>query len=236
MARSLASATELVQLNTHIDVPYCLVDGRVVFLDVRHDCYFRLSEQVEQAFLLWLKERQAPFPFASMLIERGVITCDPSAAAPNVLTIPETPLQSALETTPARTPISFQVVLEVAYLVALTRTQLAIYGLHRISRSLSSYRERRARSNPTSDTPPTSRLMSAAASFRRARHFVPITSRCLLDSLSLARFLANRSLHANVVFGVMGDPFAAHCWVQSGQLALNETVGDAEAFTPIWMI
>ena len=40
-------------------------------------------------------------------------------------------------------------------------------------------------------------------------------------------------MHANLVFGVTGDPFSAHCWVQVDELVLNDTLGNANAYTPI---
>ncbi|WP_434213483.1 lasso peptide biosynthesis B2 protein [[Pseudomonas] boreopolis] len=57
-----------------------------------------------------------------------------------------------------------------------------------------------------------------------------------MDSLSLLRFLSRRELPANIVFGVTLAPFAAHCWVQAGDIVLNETLSDANAHTPIRMI
>ena len=36
--------------------------------------------------------------------------------------------------------------------------------------------------------------------------------------------------------GVTSEPFAAHCWVQAGDIVLNETLSDANAHTPIRMV
>ncbi len=79
-------------------------------------------------------------------------------------------------------------------------------------------------------------LLNATAAFRRARPYVPVETVCLLDSIALVRFLAWRGLYAELVFGVTDDPFSAHCWVQSGDLVLNDTVGDVGAHTPIRVI
>ncbi|WP_258078244.1 lasso peptide biosynthesis B2 protein [Xanthomonas arboricola] len=80
------------------------------------------------------------------------------------------------------------------------------------------------------------RLTDAASVFRRARVWVPVEMRCLLDSVALARFLRRRQLDAQVVFGVALDPFSAHCWVQTGDLVLNDTVGNVHAHTPIRVV
>ncbi|MNN96111.1 hypothetical protein D3C81_2150420 [compost metagenome] len=49
----------------------------------------------------------------------------------------------------------------------------------------------------------------------------------------MAKFLARRGLHADVVFGVIGDPFSAHCWLQAGTLVLNDSIGNIDTYTPI---
>jgi len=52
----------------------------------------------------------------------------------------------------------------------------------------------------------------------------------------LVRFLARRRLSASIVFAVTTNPFNAHCWVQSGDLVLNDTVGNAILHTPIRVV
>jgi hypothetical protein len=59
---------------------------------------------------------------------------------------------------------------------------------------------------------------------------------CLFDSLALIHFLAQYGLYPDWVFGVSADPFEAHCWVQAGQVVLNDTVERVSAFTPILTI
>jgi len=79
-------------------------------------------------------------------------------------------------------------------------------------------------------------LLLASRQFIDARRFVPIEPSCLLDSLSLLRFLARRGLPADIVLGVTAKPFAAHCWAQAGDLVLNETLSGAQAYAPIKVI
>jgi hypothetical protein len=38
------------------------------------------------------------------------------------------------------------------------------------------------------------------------------------------------------VFGVNADPFEAHCWVQAGNVVLNDTVAWVSGFTPIMVV
>lgn len=57
--------------------------------------------------------------------------------------------------------------------------------------------------------------------------------RCLHDSLALVNFLASESVSATWVIGVRTDPFAAHAWVQTGDLVLNDQHEHVRRFRPI---
>ncbi|MBS0422004.1 MAG: lasso peptide biosynthesis B2 protein [Proteobacteria bacterium] len=74
------------------------------------------------------------------------------------------------------------------------------------------------------------------AVFSSLRLFYPRPYLCLFDSLALVHFLARFDLYPDWVFGVRADPFEAHCWVQAGGVALNETVERVSALTPIMAI
>ena len=84
---------------------------------------------------------------------------------------------------------------------------------------------------PEAQTP--RRLLAGARLFASARIYTPVSPSCLLDSLSLIRFLSKRGLGAHLVFGVTHSPFSAHCWVQSGHWVLNDTVGNVHSYRPI---
>ena len=75
-----------------------------------------------------------------------------------------------------------------------------------------------------------------AATYAAARRLVPIKFSCLADSLSLIAGLARRRLAADLVFGVKLHPFSAHCWVQAGDLVLNDPIDHAILHTPILVV
>ena len=77
------------------------------------------------------------------------------------------------------------------------------------------------------------RTRSLVAVFERLRLFYPRSYLCLFDSLALIHFLAHFHVYPDWVFGVNEDPFEAHCWVQSGNVVLNDTVARVSAFIPI---
>jgi hypothetical protein len=59
---------------------------------------------------------------------------------------------------------------------------------------------------------------------------------CLFDSLCLLNFLALHGLFPRLVFGVIVEPFHAHCWLQKGNVVLNDTVERVSAYTPIMCV
>lgn len=71
--------------------------------------------------------------------------------------------------------------------------------------------------------------------FDSLRLFFPRSYQCLFDSLALIHFLACFEVYPDWVFGVMAEPFEAHCWVQSqsGGVVLNDTLERVSAFVPI---
>lgn len=72
--------------------------------------------------------------------------------------------------------------------------------------------------------------------FLRLRSFFPRDYLCLYDSLALLEFLASYRTYPNWVFGVMLEPWAAHCWVQQGALMLNEELEVASTYTPVMAV
>ncbi len=52
----------------------------------------------------------------------------------------------------------------------------------------------------------------------------PVQGACLLQSAWLITFLGQAGLAADWMFGVRTWPFSAHCWVQLGEVVLNDTV------------
>ena len=73
--------------------------------------------------------------------------------------------------------------------------------------------------------------------FRRLRPLL-FSSRdhCLFESLALLNFLSHYRIHPSWVFGVATAPFAAHCWLQLGGFACNDSLDQVRRFTPIMVI
>jgi hypothetical protein len=74
------------------------------------------------------------------------------------------------------------------------------------------------------------------ATFNTVRPLVPRSYQCLFDSLALLEFLALRRLFPIWTFGVMSDPFQAHCWLEADGCVLNDTVEKISLYVPIMRI
>ncbi|GIL38048.1 lasso peptide biosynthesis B2 protein [Roseiterribacter gracilis] len=72
--------------------------------------------------------------------------------------------------------------------------------------------------------------------FLHARYYYPADRICLRDSFLLMNVLLAHGVAADWVFGVQADPFAAHCWVQIGDLVINDDVERVARFTPILVV
>lgn len=69
--------------------------------------------------------------------------------------------------------------------------------------------------------------------FRRMLPWIPWQGVCLYRSWLLLAFLRRRGVSATWVFGVQTHPFEAHCWLQAGDLVLDDHVEHVRGFAPI---
>jgi len=81
------------------------------------------------------------------------------------------------------------------------------------------------------------RLRSLVSAFSRLRPlFYTLRSACLLDSLTMLHFLGAEGVHPDWVFGVKTEPFDAHCWVQCGEVLLNDIPDRVRQYSPILVV
>lgn len=210
------------------DLSFCRIDGHVVFLDVGHDRYFRLSSRLEAAFEAHLEGAEVSKPDLAHLVEQGVLH---RASAPAQWERHQvaTAMRSALELPSAPSRVGPRLVLDVCAVVFRTHRWLKARRLKALLAPLT----QRTRSAAVAAE---GELTAATRQFLAARKFVPIETCCLLDSISLLTFLARRDLSAHMVIGVTHDPFTAHCWVQAQDLILNDALGNTRAFSVIRVV
>ena len=76
-------------------------------------------------------------------------------------------------------------------------------------------------------------LVRRAVLFDRWLPWVPGQGLCLYRAYTLRRFLRSGGLDADWVFGVRTWPFSAHCWLQAGDLLLDDDLDRVALYTPI---
>jgi hypothetical protein len=215
---------------------FCWIDGHAIFLDIRTDRYFRLSDSMEAVFTAFTDGRNSEAGSAA-LAKNNILTTEPRIEG-NDGALPATPpARSVLEQPGLLGSISLPVLLEVSALVLAARRALKTRALADVMDRFVRYRWKCAEAPSAQPaTVPADLIFEVAKSFNRARLYVPVKTSCLLDSLSMAKFLSRRRIVPSIVFGVTRDPFAAHCWVQVGDVVMNDTVGNVTAHTPIRIV
>lgn len=95
----------------------------------------------------------------------------------------------------------------------------------------------RSRRATGSNDPSPEAMAAAVAAYTRLRPLaLTAHDRCLNDSLTLIHFLASRGLFPQWVIGVRVHPFAAHSWVQSGDIVLNDVAERVRHYRPILVV
>lgn len=80
------------------------------------------------------------------------------------------------------------------------------------------------------------RLGQLVGAARIARPWIPFEGECLQRSFLLRAHLAAQGVATDWVFGVATWPFAAHCWLQIGDLVVGDRLSRVSRFTPIMRV
>jgi len=203
------------------DVHMALVDGDVVLLDARNDHYACLAAcdagaiRTGYAARRWEEDELVrDFAAAGFLV--------PASGAP-VIVEPAPPLPAHdLHTLIGDVPR-----LSRGDLAMAMASGLATAWRLRLQRPRRWLRHRAGRAVPQDH------CIALARRFAEAHLHVPGLARCLPRSLALIDFLDRHGATAQLIFGVRTHPFEAHCWVQTGDVILNDTVSRACWYTPI---
>jgi hypothetical protein len=99
----------------------------------------------------------------------------------------------------------------------------------KLSRTLDRIERRRRGIQPNTEID----ALPLIAAFKKLRPFYPRQYLCLFDSLALLEYLARYRIFPLLVFGVVADPFQAHCWLQHGNAVLNDEFARVSKYKPI---
>jgi len=117
---------------------------------------------------------------------------------------------------------------------AFAKFALRTWGFERV---IARIRRRKERVRSRAGSLDAERARKLVEAFTRYRIFLfSSKNECLYDSLALIEFLARYEIYPDWVFGVQTRPFAAHCWVQHGDIVFNDTVEHVSGYTPIMVV
>jgi hypothetical protein len=222
----------------------CVNDEHVVLLDLKADRYWAL-EAAKTAPLGdlvpgWPVHPQAGAAndpgdaqeVAEALCDQGILS-GPHARGKDAT--PVTPAAAARELLSQdeykRVPIGLAAVLRF---IASSVTAKASLRLRPFERVILEFTARKRAGLATAQPLDPEVARRLVQTFARLRvFFFTSKNECLFDSLALLGFLARYGIYADWVFGVQARPFAAHCWVQKGEVVFNDTVEHVSGYTPI---
>ena len=225
-ARSFAAA--MIHLALAPGTSFCLVGGEPVFLDLTRDRYFRLGGDAAEGLRLLLSGapgEELPTDALDRLLNTGLVVA--SDAARIVPAAAPAAARALVEEEENLAPRSLGLLPELIADMVAVKAALARGGL------AGTVERHRAAKRAAREPVPPDRLAELVRLYRTLRPLIPIQPNCLPDSLALASFLRRRGAVPDLVFGVKLAPFGAHCWLQSGDLVLNDRLGNASDFTPI---
>lgn len=198
------------------EVSFCVASGDVILLDLARDRYFQLPAQHCGAFLAWTGDSALIGGALLALLEEHKLIVATKWQAPSPppavrdLGRPSCSLVRMLCMAPA-----------VVASFRFARRALARRRLADLVAAL------------CHGTVNDDRAAMLAADFCATARRLNQDSNCLLQSLALMHFLGRNRAGATLVFGVTSKPFKAHCWLQSGDLVLNDQLDRIAPFTPI---
>lgn len=213
---------------------FCWVDDRPIFLDLSTDRYFELPPHQAVLFRNAVLQGAEACDDARELQRTGLLVLANDVAQPPAPATCVAARASVMEMDDTDIGLKLSEVIEVVALVLSTQRWLRNRRLGELLDDLAGDARRQAFSSfPGRESP---EIIRTSRAFLRARLYAPVNTSCLLDTLALCRFLTRRGLPWTMVFGVTRYPFSAHCWAQAGELALNDTVGNVSAHTPIRVV
>lgn len=225
----------------------CRIDEQVILLDLKRDKYQGVggpqSVSLSDFIVDWPAASAPPpnapagqSPAVSSLLDSlaGQAMLVKAGNAPPSRTQLDEPLESWCPSAFEKpSNVTVRDLVQLAWSAAGAACWLEWQSLAQIERNVMRLRGRVARHAPTRSE----ELHRRVAKYMRMRPLVfSARDRCLHDSLSLIRYLAGQAFFPQWVIGVRTRPFAAHSWVQSGNLVLNDLHEHVRSFRPILVV
>jgi hypothetical protein len=226
----------------------CISGQHVILMDLERDKYVAVLPAHRLASWVrgWPVGAVAPQPphdsgggadaLVSQMLAHGMLVTDPHIGKPAVPITTVRPQRSLVEFDLDARPKAGAALLW-RFAGSCLRAQLSL-KLRPIQSIVDTVRDRKARRAARAPEPvDPARLRALVTAFARLRPlFYTLRSACLLDSLTLLHFLSAEGVHPDWVFGVKTEPFDAHCWVQQGEILLNDIPDRVRQYSPIMVV
>lgn len=224
----------------------CTHDGQVILLDLRRDKYLGLSgahaAPLSQVIVDWPAQTSAtPSCSGQAALDGWVrkladqqLLSDVSPGRERLSAVAE-PLESLdTESHVAGQRIGWRRPLNLALSAAIATFWIKRFSLVEIETRVGRLRASTCTEEKQAST---ASLRDAVSAYTRLRPFLfTVHDQCLHDSLTLVRYLANEGMFSRWIIGVRTRPFAAHSWVQSGHVVLNDVQEHVRSYTPILVV
>lgn len=213
---------------------FCVPEDQVILMDIASNTYVMLPPSLASSFDRLRKQEpldSRDMPGMAKLLQAGIIAQQEQQGAILPCSLPVEPTcgfdERDLPGWSARDLLQA--------ILALGRAHYALRR-HDLAGILAQIRDQKesfgGAARPSTDR----RARAIAAAFYRLNALVTRYDQCLLRSLAMMRCLLAHRVPANLVFGVATRPFRAHCWVQHGDLVLNDTLEGIGNYTPILVV
>lgn len=223
---------------------FCLADNHYVFLDLRSDEYLCLGRTHTNAIKGLLNGHQTtdehsadvsdPDAVLRALLKKELLVKDALDGKPVTPTFADVPTASMKEySNVSRSRISSAHVWNF-FAASATASKDLRWGT--IEQTVRKVAARKSAYIANKATVNNSKIADLFEIFRTFRPYYPRGYLCMFDSLALLHFLARYGVFPQWVYGVKLEPWAAHCWVQVGDLVVNDIVDNVRGYVPIMII
>lgn len=205
---------------------FCRLEGNFIFLDREADRYFSVSGSLACCLQALLNtDAVAPSVHEINLLQQAKLIVD-GHGDPLVACEHEAAIVSILGNDRHR---SFDPLLLAGILIRLAKMQrrLRKRGLPQLLREID------ARRMIESEQTAMEKLRELARLYDISRRLYLPADHCLVRALTLYTHAADIGFRVRLVFGVQLHPFAAHCWIEHGDLILDDNPDHVSRFKPI---
>lgn len=223
----------------------CISDGNLLLLDTKSDQYYfidnslllRLLPSIHTSFKIPADHNNCQIDVSpdvstiDSMIASGILTTDPQKG--KILRQPDVaPPISPFEHIQCDNwpPFRWHHIIAAIYAGLTAYFALRILPLHWIVQNHKAGLRHQSHRNQTSNA------LLLARIYYQLRPLLIKSRICLYDSLAFSYFCRIYKIYPQIVFGVTGEPFQAHCWAQYQQLILNDVPQNIKKYQPIMAI